>query len=281
MPDSDKLLQTLRQAIWAFRSTPGRVGRFIHLKDAKEVLLGGDMHGNLANLQALIRRADLPAHPRRHLVVQELIHGPHRYANGGDRSHQLIDVLAALKCLFPRQVHMLLGNHELAEWTGQLVGKNDQILNAAFREGIDAAYGPRGGEAYATYVKLFATLPVAIRTPNRIFLSHSLPSARHLTAFDPAMLERDEVADSELKAGGSIHALLWGRDTRLSTAEAFLLKMDADLLITGHIPCDNGFEVVNERQIVLDSMKTPACCCLFPTDRPVYQGELVSSIDTL
>ena len=44
---------------------------------------------------------------------------------------------------------------------------------------------------------------------------------------------------------------------------------------------DREPEVPNERQIVLDSMKTPACCCLFPTDRPVYQGELVSSIDTL
>jgi hypothetical protein len=280
MPDTERLILTLRQAIWAFRSTPGRRGRVLRLQDVNEVLVAGDMHGNLANLQALIGRADLRAYPERHLIVQELIHGPQRYANGGDKSHQMLDVLAALKCQFPRQVHMLLGNHELAEWTGQLIGKNDQVLNNVFRTGIEAAYGARAAEVKSMYLTLFTALPVAIRTPNRVFLSHSLPAARRLSGFDPEVLERDQVDDAELKTGGSIHALLWGRDTRLATAEAFLLKMDADLLITGHIPCE-GFEVPNDRQIILDSMKAPACYCLFPTDRPVSHGELVSLVRTL
>jgi hypothetical protein len=280
MPDAERLLLTLRQAIWAFRSTPGRRGRVVHLKDATEVLVGGDMHGNLANLQGLVERAELRSNPQRHLIVQELIHGPQRYARGGDKSHQMLDVLAAIKCQFPRQVHMLLGNHELAEWTGQMVGKNDEILNHAFREGIETAFGARAAEVKSMYLTLFTALPVAIRTPNRILLCHSLPSARRLIGFDPEVLERDQVEDAELKAGGSIHALLWGRDTRLSTAEAFLLKMNADLLITGHIPCE-GFDVPNDRQIILDCMKAPACYCQFPTNRPVNHGELVSLIRTL
>jgi hypothetical protein len=281
MPDVDRLLLNLRQATWSFRSTPGRRGRFIQLKDAAEVLVAGDMHGSIEHLQMVIERADLRTHPQRHLVLQELIHGSHHYADGGDKSHQMIDVLAVLKCHYPRQVHMLLGNHELSEWTGQMVGKNDRILNIAFRAGIESAYGPRAAEVYSMYVTLFTALPVAIRTNNRVFLSHSLPSSRRLLTFDPELLQRDQVDDHELKAGGTIHALLWGRDTRLSTVEAFLLRMDADLLITGHIPCSNGFDVPNERQIVLDSMKTPACFCLFPTDRPLKHAELVSMVDTL
>jgi hypothetical protein len=281
MPDAERVLLTLRQAIWAFRTTPGRSGRVLRLKDVTEVLVGGDMHGNVGNLQQLVERAELRAHPQRHLIVQELIHGPHRYASGGDKSHQMLDVLAALKCQFPRQVHMLMGNHELAEWTGQLVGKNDQVLNMAFREGIEAAFGARAAEVQSMYMTLFTALPVAIRTPNRVFLSHSMPSARQQISFDPQVLERDQVDDAELKTGGSIHALLWGRDTRLTTAESFLLKMDADLLITGHIPCDGGFEVPNERQIILDSMKAPACYCLFPTDRSLSHRELVSLVKEL
>jgi len=225
--------------------------------------------------------AELAKYPGRHLVVQELVHGPHRDPTGGDKSHQMVDILAALKCQFPRRVHMLLGNHELAELTGQSIGKGDEILNGLFRQGVDACYGSRGEEIYSAYRALFAVLPLAIRTPNRVFLSHSLPKAARLASFDLAALERDETAPEELKLGGSVHSLLWGRDTRPETVAEFLSKVDADLLITGHIPCDNGFEAPNDRQLILDTLKAPACYCLFPTDRPLTHAELLACVGTL
>src|SRR5947209_6550944 len=119
MPDPIRHLTTLRRAVVAFRSTPGRRGRVGYLEDVDEVLVAGDLHGNLENFKTVLQRAELAAHPRRHLVLQEVVHGPHRYPAGGDKSHQLLDLLAALKCQFPRQVHFLMGNHELAQWTGK------------------------------------------------------------------------------------------------------------------------------------------------------------------
>jgi hypothetical protein len=281
MPDPDRLLTTLRRAIQAFRNTPGRSGRLIRLHDCAEVLVAGDLHGNVANFQRLLERARLSAHPRRHLVLQEVIHGPHRYAHGGDKSHQMVDLVAALKCQFPRQVHMLLGNHELAQWTGQKVAKEEFDLNAIFRVGVDSAYGSRADEVYTAYLDLFAVVPLAIRTPNRVFLSHSLPTAARLAAFDPAVLERDTHEPSDLKTGGRVHALLWGRDTTPANVAGFLRKVDADLLISGHIPCDNGFEAPNDRQLILDSLASPACFCLFPTDRPLTHAELLACVQTL
>src|SRR5438093_9801081 len=117
MPDPDRLLRTLRQATKAFRDTPGRRGRVVLLEDAADVLVAGDLHGNLANFRRLLERADLRAFPRRHLVLQELIHGEGHYPAGGEKSHQLVDLAAALKCQYPWRVHVLLGNHELAQWT--------------------------------------------------------------------------------------------------------------------------------------------------------------------
>lgn len=281
MPDPDRLLNTIRQAVRCFRETPGRHGRLIRLEGAAEVLVAGDLHGHIENFGRLLQRADLGRNPRRHLVLQEVVHGPYRYPAGGDKSHQLLDMMAALKAQFPRQVHFLLGNHELAEWTGQRIGKGDEQLNELFRQGVDKAYGSRGEEVYLAYLGLFSTVPLAVRTPNRVFLSHSLPSAQRLPNFDPTALERDHHEDAELRAGGSVHALLWGRDTSAATATAFLQAMDADLLITGHIPCERGFDVPNDRQLILDCLGAPACCCLFPVDRPLTHAELVGCVSAI
>jgi hypothetical protein len=280
MPDPTRLLRTLRQAIQAFRATPGRSGRLVSLQNADEVMAVGDLHGNVENFRKVLHRAELAQHANRHLVLQELVHGPHRYPAGGDKSHQLVDLVAALKCQFPNQVHLLLGNHELSQWTAQAIAKADNDLNASFREGVGTAYGAGARDIYAAYLDLFAVIPLAVRTGNRVFLSHSLPGRTRLANFDAARLEREAYDAEDLRPGGTIHSLVWGRDTRLETAAAFLDKVDADWLISGHIPCVCGFETPNNRQIILDALGSPACYCLFPARRAVTHDELVSSIVT-
>ena len=165
MPEPDRRLHTLQRAAQAFRATPGRKGRVVALQDLDEVLVGGDLHGDVENFRRLMTRADLAKHPRRHLVLQEVIHGPFRYPLGGDKSHQLLDLVAALKCQFTRQVHLLMGNHELAQCTQRRVSKGDLDLNEVFREGVGTAYGGRAPEVYAAYLELLAVVPVALRTP--------------------------------------------------------------------------------------------------------------------
>jgi hypothetical protein len=213
--------------------------------------------------------------------LQELVHGPFHYPDGSDKSHQLVDLLAALKCQFPARVHVLLGNHELAQWTNQWISKANTDLNDRFRAGVEFAYAGRAGEVYAAYLELFAVVPLAVRTPRRIFLSHSLPSARRLEAFDPGRLTEDLADEQDLQPGGLVHALVWGRDTTPATVRGFLQKVDADVLITGHIPCERGFDVPNDQQIILDCLGTPACYCLFPTTRALSHQELVACVEYL
>lgn len=281
MPDPDRLLRTLRQAAQAFRTTPGRRGKLVCLQQVQEVLIAGDLHGSLDNFRALLQHADLARFPERHLVLQELIHGPNEYALGGDKSHQLLDLVAALKCRFPKQVHFLLGNHELAQWTKRRIAKDNRDLNDHFRLGVDTAYGARAEEVYTAYMDMLAACPLALRTPNRVFLSHSLPSARRLPGFDPAVLEREDIQEKDLSLGGSVQTLVWGRDTSAAAATAFLQKVDADWLITGHIPCDEGFQIANERQLILDSAGAAGCYCLFPASTSVTIHDLQAGLKKL
>ena len=281
MPDPDRLLTTLQRAVDAFRATPGRRGRLVALDGAAEVLVAGDLHGNVENFRRLLQKADLARNPARHLVLQEVVHGPLRYPAGGDRSHQLLDLIAALKCQHPRQVHFLIGNHELAQATGRRIAKDDVELNDLFIQGVRTAYGARADEVYAAYLRLIAAAPLALRTPTA---SSSATACRRCPAWrssTPPCWSATSPTEADCMPGGAVHALVWGRDTRPETAAAFLQKVDADLLITGHIPCDRGFDAPNDRQLILDSLAEPAACCLFPADRPLTHAELMQCVSIL
>jgi hypothetical protein len=159
-----------------------------------------------------------------------------------------------------------------------MVMKEDRDLNAVFREGVTEAYGPeKGPEIYNTYLRLFGTLPLAIRTANRIFISHSLPREKHLQRFELRHLETDAFPAEDLTVGGSAYELLWGRDTRESNCSAFLKKVDCDWLVSGHIACETGFAFPNPRQLILDCCDAPAAYALLPADRPITADEFKAS----
>jgi hypothetical protein len=281
MPDAERLLNTLRRATDAVRATPGRHGHLLDLQGAVDVLVAGDLHGNVENLRRILDRAQLAKNPGRHLILQELVHGPHRYPAGGDKSHQLVDLYAALKSQFPAQVHYLLGNHELSQWTARAIAKGDVDYNAIFREGIGIAYGAFAAQVYDAYFQLFAVLPLVIRTANRVLLSHSLPYASKRAAVTLEVMQRDEWKPDDLRPGGAAHAIVWGRDTSLENAAAYLNIFGCNYLITGHVPCPEGFATPNEKQLIVDALGTPACCCLFPADRVINYQEMVASVLTL
>ena len=284
MPDPEKILTTIRRAATLFRATPARSGGLISLSPpiASDVLVVGDLHGNIPAMRRVLDTAALAQNPQRHLVLQELIHGRWFYPEEkGDRSHQLVDLVCALKCQFPDRVHLILGNHELSELTGRAIGKNGVPLNALFRQGITTAYGAKSGDVYAAYLALFASLPLAVRTENRVFLCHSIPDAIDLDTFDPAVFTRNTWEPGETKRHGSVYSLTWGRDTAPETLDRFATMVDADWFITGHQPCDQGFRQANHRQIIIDGTDPFPTSCLFPVDQPVTMEMLLKGIRSL
>lgn len=278
MADLSQRVRTLQRACDLIRNTAGREGRFVQLAPCDDIVIAGDLHGHIENLQAICKLANLQVHPNRHLVFQEFIHSKRYYPKGGDRSHQSLDLFAALKGQFPQRVHLLMGNHELAQWTDRPVMKADVSLNELFRSGVNEAYGDMGPTIYELYLKMFAALPLAIRTSNRIFLSHSLPRAKVIDQFALHQLTTEAVTLTDLTPNGTVYELLWGRDTRQDNTTKFLQAVQCDWLITGHIPCEEGFDYPNENQLIVDACGYPATVAVVPGNRPMTRDEFRNCI---
>ncbi len=273
MPDPQKLLNTLDKAIDLTQNTPGRKGLLIHLNSGSDILVSGDLHGHIGNFQKIFSQSQLTKETQRHFVLQEVVHGNFYYPQGGDKSHQLLDLYAALKCQFPARVHLLMGNHELSQWQNRLIMKNDRDLNQCFYDGVMQGYGNYGETIYQKYMDLIAILPVAIRTANRLWISHSLPATKYISTFSQAELEKETITESQYQLGGEVFAMVWGRNTLEAHVQQFLRLVDADWLITGHIPCEQGYNFPNRYQVIVDCSQSPAAYALLP-----LQSEIVPEI---
>ncbi|WP_435016154.1 metallophosphoesterase [Tundrisphaera sp. TA3] len=280
MPDPRKLLAIIRKAADLNRATPGRSGSVVTLDgNVSDVMVVGDLHGNIPAFRQVLLAADLARNPNRHLVLQELIHGPRFYPDdAGDRSHQLVDLVCALKCQHPERVHLILGNHELSELTGRPIAKGGVPLNALFRQGIGTAYGESADEVYKAYLALFATLPLAVRTPNRVFLCHTIPDPLDVERFDASIFAEENWPHDAMKRGGPVYAITWGRNTEPENVDRFAAIVDADWFVTGHQPCEEGFRQANHRQVIVDGTDPYPAFCLFPAREPVTVERLMDGI---
>jgi hypothetical protein len=278
MPDPAKLLVTVRRAIQAVLDQPGRVGHLVNA-DCDEILIAGDMHGHVPNFKTVLMAAELGKHPRRHLVLQELIHGPFEYPNGGEKSHQLVDLFCALKCQYPDRVHYLPGNHELAQLNNRPIGKGETTCNSLFRFGVEAAYGVEPArEIYDRYMDLIRALPLAIKTPNRIFISHSLPASKYLPTFQPSIFTKETYSLEDFQPGGSVYAVVWGRETTAEICQSYLKSVQGDWLVSGHIPLETGARFPSDRHVIVDCSVSPMAYTLLPTTREITHAEFQAAV---
>jgi hypothetical protein len=264
------------------RATQGRQGMTLHLPaSTQDLLVAGDLHGNMNNLQAILQLAQLDAHPQRHLVLQEFVHSKFRYPAGGCTSHRMLDFLAILKIKYPHRVHLLLGNHELSQWTGRKVAKDDIFMNDLFEQGVASAYADRAADLIEAYNQFFASMLLAVRLPNRVFISHSIPSARQLAEFDLSIFQQLGLNKDQLDRDSSVYQLLWGRDVREETSTRFANLVDADFLVTGHIAQEAGYAFPSPHHLILDSMALPAAVALLPAQNPLTPATLRAAVRLL
>lgn len=260
-------------------ATPTQHGFLVELPAEGDILIAGDIHGNMSNLRRIIQVADLQGHPGRHLVLQELVHELDSL-DEVCKSYRLVEMAAKLKLVFPSRVHILLGNHEFAEILDLGIGKNGRALNAAFEEGLRQCFGERWKEAKDALCGFWRSCPLAIHTQNRLFISHSTPQ---LDMIDGLSLDYfKKVSPAEVfQREGPVFSMLWDRAYEQEAADAVAARMDADVLIVGHTACPEGFRVPNSRHVIVDSKDFQAKCLLLPLAQPVSQEQAVEALINL
>lgn len=277
MPDASRLMRLLAEVRQANLAVPGRQGAMLALGDAHAVVVTGDLHGNRGNFQVIARRAALARHPDRHLVVQEVLHGGPRDDSGAGQSHLLLDDILRLAQAHPGRVHILMGNHEMSEWTGRRLQKAGEDVGMAYRMGLARSYGDQAARVGEAIRALCGSLPLVVVLPNRIAAAHSMPHADRLADVSADTL-REDLTPDRCGKGCLAFELVWGRLPSPSDAQAFARWLDVDWVVTGHEPCPDGYALPHPHHVMLETSGWPGAYLLLPTDHPLTPEEIRAAI---
>lgn len=231
----------------------------------------GDLHDNPLHMARLVTaarmdgtasRSDAPGVGAPHITLHEIIHPP-RLVNGMDFSFRALARVAALKAEFPERVHVLLGNHELAQVLGTAIIKDGVRVVDAFNAGLEYAYGGDSDSVAAAIKTFVMSMPLAMRVEclgpdgtaggRHVLCSHSLPSPGQMARFDPTILSRDLQERDYEPLKGSAYNMVWGRSHDAELLEDLVERWGINLFIIGHEKADSGVRIVPPNAVILNS----------------------------
>ena len=275
-----EIIAALEQVAKANLNDVCRQGNVVRLRGPGDVVMTGDLHGHERNFEKLVAEAQLGEHPQRHLILHELLHSTDNQTPHECHSYLLVVRAAQLKLQYPGQVHLMLGNHAMAQICRSEVLKNGQAMVRALTAGVTAALGDNANLVLSALDEFILSLPIAVVTDNRVWMSHSLPSLRHLEGFDQGIFETP-LTLVQMKTNDSLRALLWDRRHTEETLSKLRKMWDVDMFLVGHQPQANGFKQVGTCMGILASDHVHGCFLRFELGRSYDADELFGLIKPL
>ena len=267
------IANAFREAAELVRIDPRRRGNRLEFEADDEIIYSGDIHGHRQNLARILAYADLPAHPSRRVVLQEIIHGGPPDSEGGDRSVEVLLRAVRLKISRPEQVFFLLANHDLAQVTGNEITKDGAGVCKAFDAGLEHAFGPSAGEVRSAVNEFLSALPLVATCPNGMLMTHSLPSPTRMPLIDWTIFDRP-YRQEDFRRGGTAYEWTWGRDHTPQQLEELSQRLGASQFLLGHHPVPTGFEIRLERMVILASDLPQGAIMHFNAGEPTADEEL-------
>jgi hypothetical protein len=256
--DPDQVITALRDGANANRTAKCRRNSIDYIEAPGRLIATGDLHDNPMHFSKLVRTAgldgDAPTDASAHLTLHEVIHSD-RLLQGMDMSYRVLARAAALKARFPELVHVLLGNHELAQMMNQTIIKEGIRSVDAFNAGVNYVFGGRMEEVYAAIDEFIRSLPIALRVHTAkgdILCAHSLPPAAVMSRFDTTILSRN-LTEEDYQSRGAAHTMTWGRGYDAEGLEDLTERWGVWWFILGHEHAEMGSKFVAPNAVILNS----------------------------
>jgi len=225
-------------------------GKLLRIKGKGKLLIITDLHGNIDDTKRYekfwkeyLDRGDEV------VITGDVIHPV-----PGNRDYS-IDVLEMVKSydMEYENFNLLLGNHEFSHLSEALVFKGGVDQTREFESNVRKRYHNHedywGRRKLREYEEYFRSLPIAVKTDNKIFISHAGP-ALSVESIDDIKNITQYGYFYVQQLGG----MLFKRPGMFdyTDLQIFLDIVKCNAHIVGHSPVD-GFEVVHDKQLVLSS----------------------------
>jgi hypothetical protein len=251
-------INILKKAEQACLNDKFRSKNLIHLPDDGELIACGDLHGHKRNFERIKTFADLENNPKRHVVIQEIIHGGTEDTNGNCLSYQLLLLAAEYKADFPHRVHLITGNHDTAFITNSDVLKAGKEMNQSMRQALKLRYEERTQDVINAMRNMLMSQPLAVKCDNGLWLSHSLPANRFVDKFKPDIFER-QLTESDFAKPGSVYLLTWGRRQNQETLDKLAEMFTVKTFLLGHQPSPDGWKYLGDNAVIITSEHNQGC----------------------
>ncbi|MBG80353.1 MAG: hypothetical protein CMJ39_06555 [Phycisphaerae bacterium] len=276
LQNPDDTIDLFRQAAEVMRADPKREGSLIRLPAKGHLVISGDLHDHVVHLEKIRQLADLGSSPDRHVLLQELIHGP-TLTHGCDVSYRMLGKVAQDILAYPGQVHVVLGNHELAQQTRSGVSKGGGNNVELFNDGLGMVFGDRWSDLAEAIDLFIQALPLAIITETGLLCSHSLPALNMMKRFDPEILHRPIEKEDRHGPFGSAYLMVWGRMFSEEHLESLCEAWGVSHFCVGHAWVEMGIEPAWSRLVAINSDHERGAVIPWDLSREPLVEELVSS----
>lgn len=213
----------------------------IELSNNGKLLVVTDIHGNLKDFNKYIKIWESGEHEY-FVFTGDLIHAMDLKEDGSvEIIYKVRDLLKSEK-----NIYLLLGNHEWSVITGIPIYKGGINLTIMFERLLKSKFGDGWKEILDEFKTFFKKFHLAVRTSNKVFISHAGPS-RYVESIEDIMKVKDY--DDPI-----LYELIWNRygDYSLSDIDRFLEKVGCNAMVVGHTPV-NGVELIGKKQMILSS----------------------------
>jgi len=221
-------------------------GKLIKLPKKGKLMIITDIHGNIDDFTRFMDIWENFKDEENHLVFT----GDFIHAMGleNDRS---IEILDSVKSNFENSdnFHVLLGNHEWSVISKTSVYKAGINQTLSFEALLKDRFEDKWQQKLEDYMNFFKKLPLAIKTDNKVFISHAGPP-KNINNIDEII----HLTDEGYSGNPRLFEFLWNRygDYTKKDIESFLEKVGCNVSIVGHTPVD-GVKLIGKRQLVVSS----------------------------